>query len=61
MRAYEEWVSGPASKDWIRDEFDGAEDGWEAALKWLYRRIEKRHTRQDIEDMILKELGDDSV
>jgi len=34
---------------------------WRAALEWLYRRVEKRHTRQDIEDMILEELDDERV
>ena len=35
MKAYKEWVMGPASKDWIRDEFTGAEAAWRAALEWI--------------------------
>ena len=38
MKAYEEWVFGSASKDWIRDEFTGAEAGWRAALEWALSR-----------------------
>ena len=35
MKAYEEWVYGGASDDWIGDEFTGAEEAWRAALEWV--------------------------
>jgi len=35
MKAFEEWVAGPATDGWIRDEFTGAELAWRAALEWL--------------------------
>ena len=39
MKAFEEWVMGPASNDWVRDEFTGAEAGWKAALMWALQEV----------------------
>jgi|GEM_PF-3138069 len=63
MKAFEKWLQshgpGPPTSRAEIEYQNGLEDGWWAALKQLYSRIEKRHTRQEIEDMILEELGYD--
>jgi len=57
MKEYEKWVFGPVSDNWIRDEFDGAAEGWRAALMCVLNNIDIRRTRTiDVQRFIEQEL-----
>jgi len=55
MKAFERWVMGPASDDWIQDEFTGAEAAWRAALEWASQQL-TNHGEIDAWDFVEQEL-----
>lgn len=60
MKEFEKWVMGPASDDWIRDEFTGAEAAWRAALEEVLDQIEICNSDGSIIVWIKGELQDEN-